>query len=95
MACITVPEHFSLVAERLPTAGTDVVAPELHRGSLAADTAAVQSVSDSLREPPIVLGHSYGGSVITGLRGAGHLASAHEDPARTKQHPDDSPLFPG
>lgn len=67
------PEHIALVAEPLRTAGTEVVVPELHKGSLSADTAAVQAVIDSLPEPPIGLGHSYGGSVITGLRGAGHL----------------------
>ncbi|MCX5366610.1 alpha/beta hydrolase [Streptomyces sp. NBC_00124] len=67
------PEHFAVVAERLRSTGTDVVVPELHRGSLHDDTAAVQAVIDSLHEPPIVLGHSYGGSVITGVRGAGHL----------------------
>ncbi|MEU9916316.1 alpha/beta hydrolase [Streptomyces sp. NPDC051001] len=67
------PEHFAAVAERLRSSGTDVVVPELHRGSLRADTTAVQAVIDSLHEPPIVLGHSYGGSVITGVRGAGHL----------------------
>ncbi|MER7377962.1 alpha/beta hydrolase [Streptomyces lanatus] len=67
------PEHFAVVAESLRTAGTEVVVPELHRGSLPADTAVVQAAIDSLQEPPIVLGHSYGGSVITGLRGAGHL----------------------
>ncbi|MFJ5274618.1 alpha/beta hydrolase [Streptomyces sp. NPDC088358] len=67
------PEHFAVVAERLRAAETEVVVPELHRGSLPADTAAVQSAVDALPEPPIVLGHSYGGSVITGVRGAGHL----------------------
>ncbi|MEU6273309.1 alpha/beta hydrolase [Streptomyces populi] len=67
------PEHFAMVAERLRTAGTEVVVPELHRGSLPADTAVVQAAVDALPEPPIVLGHSYGGSVITGVRGAGHL----------------------
>ncbi|MFV2117398.1 alpha/beta hydrolase [Streptomyces sp. Act-28] len=67
------PEHFALVTELLRTVGTEVVVPELHRGSLLADTAAVQAAIDSLPEPPIVLGHSYGGSVITGVRGAGHL----------------------
>ncbi|MDQ0604469.1 pimeloyl-ACP methyl ester carboxylesterase [Streptomyces canus] len=67
------PEHFAVVAERLRSSGTDVVVPELHRGSLRADTTAVQAVIDSLHEPPILLGHSYGGSVITGVRGAGHL----------------------
>ncbi|MGW6575156.1 alpha/beta fold hydrolase [Streptomyces sp. NPDC054945] len=67
------PEHFADVAERLRAAGAEVVVPELHRGSLLADTAAVQAAVDALREPPVVLGHSYGGSVITGVRGAGHL----------------------
>jgi pimeloyl-ACP methyl ester carboxylesterase len=67
------PEHFALVTERLRSAGIEVVVPTFHRGSLPADTVAVQAVIDSLPEPPIVLGHSYGGSVITGLRGVGHL----------------------
>lgn len=67
------PEHFGGVAERLRDAGIEVVAPELHRGSLPADTAAVQAAVDSLAEPPLVLGHSYGGSVITGVRGAARL----------------------
>ncbi|MGW0669922.1 alpha/beta hydrolase [Streptomyces sp. NPDC002746] len=67
------PEHFAVLAERLRTDGTEVAVPELHRGSLAADTAAVQGVIDALPEPPVVLGHSYGGSVITGVRGASHL----------------------
>jgi pimeloyl-ACP methyl ester carboxylesterase len=67
------PEHFALVAEGLRGAGIEVVVPELHRGSSTADTAAVQAVIDSLPEPPTVLGHSYGGSVITGLRGVRRL----------------------
>jgi pimeloyl-ACP methyl ester carboxylesterase len=67
------PEHFIRVAGRLRAAGVDVVAPELHRGSLTADTAAVQAAVDMQAEPPLVLGHSYGGSVITGLRGVGRL----------------------
>lgn len=67
------PEHFAIVAGRLRTSGTEVVVPALHRGSLPADTAVVQAAVDSLPEPPVVLGHSYGGSVITGVRGAGHL----------------------
>jgi pimeloyl-ACP methyl ester carboxylesterase len=67
------PEHFAVLAEKLRTDGTEVVVPELHRGSLAADSAAVQAVIDALPEPPLVLGHSYGGSVITGVRGVAHL----------------------
>lgn len=67
------PRHFDEVARRLRQAGVDVAVPELHRGSLAADTAAVQQVVDAMNRPPIVLGHSYGGSVITGLTGIAHL----------------------
>jgi hypothetical protein len=67
------PEHFDGVAAPLRAAGIDVLVPGLHRGSLPADTAAVQAAVDSLAEPPLVLGHSYGGSVITGVRGARHL----------------------
>ncbi|MEW2069329.1 alpha/beta hydrolase [Streptomyces sp. NPDC007346] len=67
------PEHFAPVADGLRAKGIDVVVPELHRGSLAADTAAVQAAVDASREPPLLLGHSYGGSVITGVRGACRL----------------------
>jgi len=68
-----VPAHFDAVAASLRAAGGRVVVPELHRGSLTADTAVVQEAVDGLGEPPVVLGHSYGGSVITGLRGVRHL----------------------
>lgn len=67
------PEHFEAVAHRLRSSGVAAVVPELHRGSLAADTEAVQAAVDALPEPPLLLGHSYGGSVITGVRGARHL----------------------
>ncbi|MDG5805927.1 alpha/beta hydrolase [Streptomyces ossamyceticus] len=67
------PEHFALVVEGLHAAGVQVVVPELHRGSLSADTAVVQAAVDELDEPPVVLGHSYGGSVVTGLQNAAHL----------------------
>jgi pimeloyl-ACP methyl ester carboxylesterase len=67
------PRHFDRVAARLRAAGVRVAVPELHRGSLAADTAAVQSAVDAMPRPPVVLGHSYGGCVITGLTGAAHL----------------------
>jgi pimeloyl-ACP methyl ester carboxylesterase len=67
------PRHFDLVTGELRAGGVEVAVPELHRGSLSADTAAVQAAVDALREPPLVVGHSYGGSVITGLTGAAHL----------------------
>ncbi|CAM5624863.1 Alpha/beta hydrolase OS=Streptomyces cyaneofuscatus OX=66883 GN=G3I52_00215 PE=4 SV=1 [Streptomyces cyaneofuscatus] len=61
------------MAHRLRSSGVAAVVPELHRGSLAADTEAVQAAVEALPEPPLLLGHSYGGSVITGVRGARHL----------------------
>ncbi|WP_393057623.1 alpha/beta hydrolase [Streptomyces sp. LN549] len=67
------PRHFDLVVAELRADGIDVAVPELHRGSLQADTEAVQAVVDAMEEPPLVVGHSYGGSVITGLTGVGHL----------------------
>ncbi|MFC4852843.1 alpha/beta hydrolase [Actinophytocola glycyrrhizae] len=66
------PRHFDLVVIRLRERGVTVAVPELHRGSLAADTRVVQEVVDALA-PVVVLGHSYGGSVITGLTGVAHL----------------------
>lgn len=67
------PEHFDRLASILRAHGVTVHVPRLHRGSLAADTAAVQEVVDACRVPPVVLGHSYGGSVITGLERVRHL----------------------
>jgi pimeloyl-ACP methyl ester carboxylesterase len=67
------PGHFAEVAGRLRRHGVEVAVPELHRGSLTADTAAVQTVVDAMVQPPVVLGHSYGGSVITGLTTVAHL----------------------
>lgn len=46
------PRHFDLVVAELAAAGVEVAVPELHRGSLAADTAAVQAVVDAMAEPP-------------------------------------------
>nr|MDT0666432.1 alpha/beta hydrolase [Micromonospora sp. DSM 115978] len=51
----------------LEALGHEVRTSELHRGSLAADTAAVQADVDALGDA-VVCGHSYGGAVITGLR---------------------------
>ncbi|MBH0054869.1 alpha/beta hydrolase [Salinibacterium sp. SWN139] len=67
------PAHLSLVTRELRENGIRVIAPQLHRGSLAADTAVVQDAVDACASPPVVMGHSYGGSVITGLRDAHHL----------------------
>jgi pimeloyl-ACP methyl ester carboxylesterase len=55
------------VADELRDRERLVEVVELHRGSLLADTAAVQAVIDSVGEPVVVCGWSYGGMVITGL----------------------------
>ena len=47
--------------------GRRVEVVELHRGSLLADTAAVQEVVERLGESVVACGWSYGGMVITGL----------------------------
>ena len=67
------PAHFDRLADDLRGQGVLVHVPRLHRGSLAADTAAVQETVDGCRTAPVVVGHSYGGSVITGLERVGHL----------------------
>jgi hypothetical protein len=67
------PAHFDRLAEDLRRLGANVHAPRLHRGSLGADTAVVQETVDGCLVPPVVLGHSYGGSVITGLERVRHL----------------------
>lgn len=67
------PRHFAEVAAGLRRAGAEVAVPELHRGSLRADTEAVQRVVDAMTAAPVVLGHSYGGCVVTGLTRAARL----------------------
>ena len=52
-----------LLKERVPR--LEIV--ELHRGSLAADTAAVQAAVDATGGPVVLCGWSYGGMVITGV----------------------------
>ncbi|MDO5504067.1 MAG: alpha/beta hydrolase [Actinomycetia bacterium] len=64
------PRHFDPLRAVLEQSGHRVHAPELHRGSLAADVAAVQETIDACAEPPLLLGHSYGGAVI------GHTAGS-------------------
>jgi pimeloyl-ACP methyl ester carboxylesterase len=63
------------VARRLRTLGVPVAVPELHRGSLAGDTAAAAAAMDGLPGQVVACGHSYGGMVITGLAAdrVGHL----------------------
>jgi pimeloyl-ACP methyl ester carboxylesterase len=63
--------HRVEVIEQLPSGGTDPAA----LGGLAADAEAVKQIVERIGEPVILMGHSYGGVVITEL--ADHPAVAH------------------
>jgi pimeloyl-ACP methyl ester carboxylesterase len=65
------PWCWERVIPDLEAKGHVVRAPELHRGSLKADVAAVQAEIDALGDQVVVCGHSYGGMVISGLRSDG------------------------
>jgi pimeloyl-ACP methyl ester carboxylesterase len=67
------PEHFAPLMEALAGQGVAVSAPMLHRGSFEADVAAVQEAVDGCAEPPVLVGHSYGGAAITDVAGAARL----------------------
>jgi pimeloyl-ACP methyl ester carboxylesterase len=59
------------VVDQLPSAGTDTAA----LGDLQADTDHVRRTIESVGEPVVLVGHSYGGMVLTEL--ANHPAVAH------------------
>lgn len=63
------PAHMEAFADDLRREGATVHIPRLHRGSLAEDTAAVQTVVDGCESAPVLLGHSYGGAVIADVHG--------------------------
>src|SRR5215212_11724223 len=63
--------HRVEVIEQLPSAGTDPAA----LGGLPADADAVRQAVERVGEPVVLVGHSYGGTVITEL--ADHPAVAH------------------
>ncbi|MCG8965238.1 MULTISPECIES: alpha/beta fold hydrolase [Streptomyces] len=56
---------WSGVVERLQKQGQRVVAPPVPLRGLASDAAYVRSVLDSIEGPVVLVGHSYGGSVIS------------------------------
>jgi pimeloyl-ACP methyl ester carboxylesterase len=69
------PDVWEFVTAALRERGHRVEAVALHRGTLAADTAAAQDVVDRFGAAVVVCGWSYGGMVITGLalRPGSHL----------------------
>lgn len=64
------PQHMQPLREALEARGATVHVPRLHRGSLTADTKAVQGAVDACRDRPVLVAHSYGGAVIAGVEGA-------------------------
>lgn len=67
------PAHLQPLINVLEERGAVVHVPRLHRGSLAADTSAVQHVVAGCAHQPIIVGHSYGGAVASGVQGAAAL----------------------
>src|ERR1700736_5582571 len=60
---------WSAVIERLQAEGYHVIAPQFPLTSLANDVARLRQVLEFQDGPTIVVGHSYGGQVITALGG--------------------------
>src|SRR5437868_7971137 len=58
---------WSGVIERLQAEGFQVRAPQFPLSSLAADVARLRQVLEFQQGPTIVVGHSYGGQIITAL----------------------------
>lgn len=52
------PAHFDPLTSVLRRRGFTVHTPRLHRGSLRADTRAVQSIVDRCEAPPVVVGNT-------------------------------------
>ena len=58
---------WSAVIERLQADGYQVTAPQFPESSLAADVARLRQVLARQDGPTIVVGHSYGGQIVTAL----------------------------
>jgi pimeloyl-ACP methyl ester carboxylesterase len=58
---------WSGVIERLQSDGYNVIAPQFPESSLAADVARLRQVLHRQDGPTIVVGHSYGGQIVTAL----------------------------
>ncbi len=58
---------WSAVVERLQANGYNVTAPQFPESSLAADVARLRQVLSRQNGPTVVVGHSYGGQIITAL----------------------------
>ncbi|UMP02071.1 alpha/beta hydrolase [Amycolatopsis sp. EV170708-02-1] len=83
------PAHFDDVVGRLRREGVEVTVPDLGARPIAETTRTVQEIVDKAAEPPVVLGHSFGGLTASGLQGAAHLiylAAIVSEPGETAQY---------
>ncbi|WP_409489717.1 alpha/beta hydrolase [Amycolatopsis sp. cmx-11-12] len=83
------PAHFDDVAERLRREGVEVTVPDIGARPVAESTRIVQEIVDQAAEPPVVLGHSYGGVIASGLQGVSYLillAAIVSEPGETAQY---------
>jgi pimeloyl-ACP methyl ester carboxylesterase len=58
---------WSAVTAQLQARGYDVTAPQFPESSLAADVARLRQVLRARTRPTVVVGHSYGGQIVTAL----------------------------
>jgi pimeloyl-ACP methyl ester carboxylesterase len=58
---------WATVIERLQAAGYDVTAPQFPETSLVDDVARLRQVLDRQDGPTVVVGHSYGGQIMTAM----------------------------
>jgi pimeloyl-ACP methyl ester carboxylesterase len=56
---------WNAVVAKLQKSGFDIIAPAIPLRDLASDSAYVSSVLDTIEGPIVLVGHSYGGAVIT------------------------------
>src|SRR3989442_5471456 len=67
---------FSKVIPTLRAEGHEVIAAQYGLDTLAGDVAAVKRTLGRVSSPAVLVGHSYGGGIITAAGGAGDAAGA-------------------
>ena len=81
---------FSKLIPTLQGEGHEVIAAQYGLDTLAGDVAAVKSALGRVSSPAILVGHSYGGTLITAAgtdpRGLGSSTSPHSRRTPTKRH---------
>lgn len=67
------PAHYAELADLLRARGLSVEVPDLYGLPLPESTAKVEAIVSGSSEPPVVVGHSFGGVVAGTVRGAAAL----------------------